>query len=208
MNVVRNLALDAFVAEMGEECVLAEVLVRRVGSGFELRHVGDREMAKDAMTNVQGILNDKSLKELREVAQLTEGGEFRALKSAPNLRRGWRAVVRDVEELGLALNFLYPGAVADWFAVKAGRGVVTNYREFTGRQTGMYRVTAMLSDERAGEVARVCCDRRLCLKRRLWTVAGLAVDDGEGKSVIPCLEPCAILLEFARKAMRAEQASS
>jgi hypothetical protein len=36
-------------------------------------------------------------------------------------------------------------------------------------------------------------------------VAGLAADGAEEKSLIPCLEPCAVLLEFARKAMRIEQ---
>jgi hypothetical protein len=43
------------------------------------------------------------------------------------------------------------------------------------------------------------------LKRRLWTVNGLASDAAEEKSLIPCLEPCALLLELARKAMRIEQ---
>ena len=35
--------------------------------------------------------------------------------------------------------------------------------------------------------------------------AGLAPDATAGKSVIPCLEPCAILMEAARSAVRAEQ---
>ena len=34
---------------------------------------------------------------------------------------------------------------------------------------------------------------------------GLAAEAVEEKSLIPCLEPCAVLLEFARKAMRMEQ---
>ena len=113
--------------------------------------------------------------------------------------------VRHVEELGLALNCLYPGAVADWFAVRSGRGAVTNYREFTGRQTGMYRITAMLPDALAADAAGACCDRRFCLKQRLWTVPGLPSDNEKEKSAIPCLEACAIMLEFARTVMRMEQ---
>jgi hypothetical protein len=69
----------------------------------------------------------------------------------------------------------------------------------------MYRVTTLLNDEQAGQVTRACCAPRFCLKRRLWTVAGLEPDPAEAKSLIPCLEPCAILLEFARKAVRLEQ---
>jgi hypothetical protein len=82
---------------------------------------------------------------------------------------------------------------------------VTHYREFTERQTGMYRVTTMLNDGQAAQMTRACCHRRFCLKRRLWTVGGLPTDNSGEKSLIPCLEPCAILLEFARKAWRIEQ---
>ena len=194
MNVVGNPALEAFVAQMGDEFVLGQVRILRRGEGFELRHVDDRE-GKDL----------KVVRDLKEIAQCTEDRTFRPLKSAPNLRRGWRAEVRDAEELGLALNSLYPGAVADWFAVRSGRAQPTNYREFTARQTGMYRITAMLSDALAAEATGACCDRKFCLKQRLWTVPGLAVDDAKQKSAIPCLEPCAIMLEFARKVMRMEQ---
>ena len=34
---------------------------------------------------------------------------------------------------------------------------------------------------------------------------GLAADNSDAKSLIPCLEPCAVLLEFARTAVRIEQ---
>ena len=192
----RNPALETFVAQIGDEYVLAQVLIRKTGTGFEVRHINDRD-AKDL----------KIVKDLRQTSQFTDTGAFRPLKSAPNLRRGWRAELCDADQLGLALNYLYPGAIADWFAVHSGRAQPTNYREFTARQTGMYRITAMLSDERAGEATKACCDRRFCLKQRLWTVPGVSADDRAAKSTIPCLEPCAIMLEFARKVMRMEQES-
>src|SRR6185436_15293428 len=50
------------------------------------------------------------------------------------------------------------------------------------------------------------CHKTFCLKRRLWSVAGLDPDSPSEKTLVPCLEPCAVLLEFARKAMRIEQA--
>jgi len=192
--IVANPALEAFVAEIRDEFVLGQVLIRRAGQGFELRHVEDR--ARDDLSAV---------KELRETAQFTDAGAFRPLKSAPNLTNRWKANLRDAEELWLALNFLYPGAVADWFAVRNGRARPTNYREFTARQTGMYRITAMVSDVLAAEATRACCDRKFCLKQRFWSVAELGTDDAKTKSAIPCLEPCAIMLEFTRKVMRMEQ---
>lgn len=193
MTASGNPALEAFVAQLGDEFVLAQVLIRKRGTSFELRHVADAN--KEVPEN----------SDLRRIAQFTEAGAFRPLKSAPTLRAGWRMEARGVEELGLALNYLYPGAVADWFAARSPNPPVTHYREFTARQTGMYRITAMLSDERAAETARVCCDASNCLKRRLWTVPSMAPDPASAKSVIPCLEPCAIMLEFARKTFRADQ---
>lgn len=142
---------------------------------------------------------------MRALALDTATGAFRPLKSAPNLRSGWRALPADETELGEALQHLHPGAIADWFAAQAQPAPVTHYREFTDRQTGIYGVTAMLSDGQAAVMTRACCHRRFCLKRRWWTVGGLEPDPVGAKSLIPCLEPCAILLEFARKALRLEQ---
>lgn len=198
MTATPNPALRQFAAQLGDAFILAQVLVCTRHQGFELRHIADRSADVRQLREVRP-------EALRTLAQFTSDGAFRPLKSAPNLASGWRAVAADVEQLGVALEGLYPGAVADWFAAHGPEPPVTHYREFTGRQTGMYRVTTMLDDVQAGRVAVACCDARFCLKRRLWTVPRLAPDDPGAKSVIPCLEPCAVLLEFARKAVRLEQ---
>jgi hypothetical protein len=196
--MVKNPALSAFVAGFETESVFGQVWIRRMNRGFELRHVADRECDPAALR----LLGEN---DIRPLAQFTASGAFRPLKSAPNLQRGWRATPRNEETLGAALNLLYPGAVADWFAAQAPLPPVTSYREFTGRQTGMYRITTRLDDAAAGAVIRACCHEDFCLKRRLWTVDGLPPDPPAAKSALPCLEPCAILLESARKAARASQ---
>jgi hypothetical protein len=193
-----NPAMTKFVAQLGEELLLAQVLIRRTAHGYELRHVDDRDRNAAELRLV-------AASELRRLAQYMASGAFRPLKSAPNLQTQWRAVVASPAEMELALDALYPGAVADWFAAQATPPPLTSFREFTERQTGMYRITAMLNDGAAAPVIRACCHRQFCLKRRLWTVAGLAQDEAKEKSLIPCLEPCAVLLEFARKVTRIEQ---
>lgn len=204
MAAVNNPALAAFCAALSSELLLAQVLVRREATGYALRHVRDREAAPESLRTVP-------VTELRALANHTAAGEFRPIKAAPNLRAGWLCRVASDTELELALSQLYPGALADWFAVaQAERGLitrapVTHYRDFTARQTGMYRITTMLTDPQAAQVIRACCDARFCLKRRHWTVDGLASDAAAAKSLIPCLEPCAVMLEFARKAVRIEQ---
>jgi hypothetical protein len=194
--LIANPALEAFVAEIAEELVMAEVLVKRCQTAFRLTHRVD---AGDPGLRVV------SLPELRQLAQFTVSKQFRPLRSAPTLQRGWCFVATKEEELEAGLEAIYPGGIADWFAIRQGRDPVTHYRQFTGRQTGMYRVATFLSDGQAGQVARAGCDRRFCLKQRLWSVEGLKPDSVENKSMIPCLEPCAVLLEFARTAARLEQ---
>jgi hypothetical protein len=198
-------ALQAFAATTSSQIDFGQLQIRRLAGGFELRHVADREREGAGLELVAQA-------ELRRLAQFTAGGAFRPLKSAPNLRAGWRAIVPDEPALGLALDHLYPGAVADWFAVESIGGAtqtpkITSYREFANRQTGMYRITSLLDDASAVTMVRACCHRDFCLKRRLWTINGFlpAPDSVSEKSLIPCLEPCAILLEFARKIARLEQ---
>lgn len=204
MAVVNNPALAACCASLASELVLAQVLVRRQAADFELRHINDRDTAAAGLKVVP-------VGELRALANHTATGEFRPIKAAPNLRNGWLCRAASEAELELALNQLYPGAIADWFAVQQAehglitRAPVTDYREFTARQSGMYRITTLLTNAQAAQVIPACCNSRFCLKRRLWTVDGLAPDAPSAKSLIPCLEPCAVMLEFARKAVRIEQ---
>ncbi|MBI5772749.1 MAG: hypothetical protein HZA89_03275 [Verrucomicrobia bacterium] len=198
VTVFENPALKCFLAETGAETQWAQVLLRRNGSGWELRHISDRD---GAAAELRQVAPDG----LRAVAQFTAGGAFRPLKAAPTLQRGWRCLAPDAAALETALNQLYPGALADWFAARASPPPVTHFREFTNRQSGMYRIAQSLTDAQAAVVIHATCDARLCLKRRLWTVDGLEADGAGEKSVIPCLEPCAVLLEAARKAARAEQ---
>ncbi len=195
--------MQAFVEEVKGECVWGQVLVEG-GNSFRLRHLSDR--AADLAS-----LKAVTIPELRKIATFNSAGEFRPLHAAPDLPPGWICSCKTAEELWRALQELYPGSVADWFAVRNGAPPVTGYREFTNRQSGMYRITQSLSDTAAAQVVRSCCPARLCLKSRFWTAEGLPPDvvgRGDGttaKSTIPCLEPCAILLELARKAARIYQ---
>jgi hypothetical protein len=191
-------ALARFLASFDSETVVGQVLIQHDPGGFELRHVGDRTCPSAELERV-------GVGQLRTLAQTTAAGAFRPLKSAPNLRSGWRSVAASAAELGVALDSLHPGFLADWLAAQSGAPPLTPYREFTQRQTGMYRITQMLEDAPATAMVATCCDAQFCLKRRWWTVAALAPDAPETKSIIPCLEPCAVLLEFARQAQRLEQ---
>lgn len=198
MSFESNPAIHAFVVSFQKDICIAQVWVARQETGFELRHADDRRKGAADLSEV-------AVADLRRFARETEKGAFRPLKSAPDLRTGWRCVVAGQRELEEALSVLYPGAIADWFTEGREGRSATDYRAFTGRQTGMYRLTQKLDDALVGEVVRSVCDKRFCLKRRLWDAPGLEVDSEANKSMIPCLEPCALLLEFSRTTMRMEQ---
>jgi hypothetical protein len=89
----------AFLAAWDTEIVFGQALVRRLERGFELRHLADRAAAPDTLAALSGT-------ELRDWAQWAAGGAFRPLKSAPNLRAGWRAVAADDTALELLLHYL------------------------------------------------------------------------------------------------------
>lgn len=136
----------------------------------------------------------------REIAKLTGSGEYRPLKSAPNLRRGWEINASGAVELSVAMNYLYPAGVVHWHLHREGMLEVTNYRQNAARQTGMYKRVQRLSDGGVQNAARACCEDAVCLKKTLWDVdedTPLEMDRGRG--YIPCPEPCSIFVSFARR---------
>ena len=92
-----NPALREFVTRLGDELVVAQVLVSRRGQAFDLRHVEDRAA-------LAGELREVKPDALRTLAQFAANGAFRPLKSAPDLPSGWRAFATNAGELGIALE--------------------------------------------------------------------------------------------------------
>jgi hypothetical protein len=184
-----------WVEEAPEGRVFAQVRVRRLPEGgFELRHVDD------ARTEGVDLALHEDARDAREISKLTEGGEYRPLKSAPNLRRGWLLRVPDGATLAVAMNYLYPAALVHWHLEREGRLEITHYRQNAARQSGIYKRVQRLSDEGARNAALACCEDAVCLKRRLWDVdEETPLDEGRGNGEIPCPEPCSVFVSFARR---------
>ncbi len=192
MAVAARESFAAWICESPSGRVFGQVLVRREQGGYSLRH------EEDADTEDLRIHQDP--RAAREISRLTENGEHRPLKSAPNLRRGWMLRVGDVRELGVAMDYLYPAGVVHWHMDLEGTLTLTSYRENAARQSGIYKRVQRLSDRGVQDAARACCEDEVCLKRTLWDVDGdtpLAMDRGRGD--IPCPEPCSVFVSFARR---------
>jgi len=140
------------------------------------------------------------------IALYDDAGNYRPLKSAPNLRHGWRLDVQSPSDLRLALDFLYPAAVGNWRARLRGELVPTPLRATLGRQTGMYRVTAKLTDPQAAELKDSFCQAG-CLRRILWTVTAAdpenPAEDLPGSIPLLCTEACNLFVAAARKIVKA-----
>jgi hypothetical protein len=173
--------------------IFGQVIVRPARPfGYSLRHTDD--------VGKEGLRVSEDPHAAREIARRTEGGEYRPLKSSPNLRRGWELRVADARSLATAMNYLYPAGVVHWYLHREGRLNLTSFRENAARQSGIYKRVQRLSDQGVLDAAVACCEDSVCLKKTLWDVDDdtlLDVDRGEGE--IPCPEPCSIFVSFARR---------
>lgn len=156
-----------------------------------------------------------------EIARFDDAGAYRPLKTAPNLRHGWRLVLANLEEASLAIDHFYPGRAAAYEAWRKHSLGTTPLRDTLARQTGMYRVAAKVSDEQADVVvANVCRSDGGCLRTILWKRDRKGREaskllppskfdpgfdqSGRGEDARPllCQEACNILVAEIRKAMK------
>src|SRR5207244_8473866 len=100
-----------------------------------------------------------------EIAKHDDVGNYRPLKTAPNLRHGWRLELETLEDLRRALDYFYPGRLAVFAAWKSDQLQTTPLRETLNRQSGMYRVEAKISDCQINYlVADFCRSNGGCLR--------------------------------------------
>jgi hypothetical protein len=205
LEKIENPWLRAFLEQPWQEycsagrmAVVGELVVLRQDNEFNLRHGRDLQ---------HWPLKEITLAEARTIANFTENGEFRPLKSKYGLQRGWIFKTSAPDEVADALQIFYPNALADrWHAVRAEFNGATTFRFFALRQTGMYRITKFLKEEDVKRVIGNVCNKT-CFKQRLWTYEW-PLKQRVDMQKIPCLEPCAVFMEAARKEVRALQEKS
>jgi sirohydrochlorin cobaltochelatase len=156
-----------------------------------------------------------------EIAHYDDEGNYRPLKTAPNLRHGWQLQLVDVLALRIAVDHFYPGRLAMFAAWKANRLTTTPLRATLDRQSGMYRIAAKISDQQLDPlIANYCRSDGGCLRTILWkrnaagSVASTKLPPEKfdpaqtagGERTIPllCQEACNLLVAECRKAIKRE----
>lgn len=195
---------------------IGQVLIVKNGAGFALCH---REDEARAQLEVFHSPNDAA-----GIARFDDAGQYRPLKTAPNLRHGWRLEVTDKTALLLALEGFYPGRMAALAAWESNRLTTTPLRATLNRQSGMYRAAARISDDQADAVIGRFCRSEGgepgCLRTILWArdetrarpSLRLPLDKfiapldqtGRGENVMPllCQEACNLLVAEIRSVVK------
>ncbi len=195
---------------------IGQIEIGQKEPGFTLSHRDDA-----ARKDLEAF---RSPNDAAELAKFDDEGNYRPLKTAPNLRHGWRLELADLDALERALDLFYPARLAALATWEAHRLTATPLRETLGRQTGMYRLAAKISDDEIDAlVGRVCRSQGGapgCLRTILWPrdATGarpslrLPLDKfiapldqtGRGENVMPllCQEACNVLVAEARRALK------
>lgn len=186
---------------MGELAILGQ---------YELRHYLD--------CAAEGLALHSGPQAAHEIALYDDAGNYRPLKTAPTLRRGWRLTLETIEELHEALDFFYPAMLAARLAMQQERLLITPLRASLNRQSGMYAITRKISDPDADRlVGSFCRSDGGCLKTILWQIApGVPItslppekfDPSASRGGIPllCAEACNLLVAKVREAVKKETA--
>lgn len=204
-------AIEHFLAAAvsSGECCIGEVVITALGGNFSLRHRDDEE--RDDFVEFQGP--ERAL----EIARYDDAGDFRPLKTAPNLRHGWRLKLADLRELQRALDYFYPGRLAILSAWQSNQLTTTTLRDTLNRQSGMYRIAAKITDpDIESVVGTVCRTDGGCLRQILWRrdrtgsipSTQLPSDKYQPETIahrlVPllCQEACAVLINECRNATK------
>ena len=148
-----------------------------------------------------------------EIARYDDAGNYRPLKTAPNLRHGWQLSLKSLEQVRLALDFLYPAAMGTALAFTRKTLKEIDLRQTLARQTGMYAITQKITDQQAdATILRTCNHQHGCIRRILWSVSsGHPTPFSHRPSEIPwsntelpilCAEACNLLVAAARKTVK------
>jgi sirohydrochlorin cobaltochelatase len=104
-----------------------------------------------------------------EIAKFVDAGNYRPLKTAPNLRHGWKILARDLLQVEQVIDAIYPGRLAVLRAFKSGQLTTTSLRKTLNRQSGMYRIARKISEQEIdGLVGNFCRSDGRCLRTILW----------------------------------------
>jgi sirohydrochlorin cobaltochelatase len=188
--------LTQFMERTPSPWQIGEIVIRPAeGGSFLLTHRDDLESDPASLRRLP------SAEDLRELIRLDREGNFRPLRAAPNLRRGWLLRAPDLPGLQLAFDYLYPAGLANWTLWNHDALPTTPWSETAERQTGRFRIVREIDDAAIKELVAAHC-RPGCLKQRLWSPAAQSLEIGPHEIPLLCPEACNFLVGKAREKLK------
>lgn len=174
-----------------------------LGDWFQMCHAGDQGQS--------GLEVFDDPHDASRIALLDDAGNHRPLKTAPNLRRGWILKLSSSADLRLAIDLLYPAALANWRGFLRGEPLATPLRRTFDRQTGMYRITGLTTNLEAEKILNTVC-KPGCLRQILWPIpAGIPFRSPvleNGRIPLLCTDACSLLISEARRVVKGRPSES
>lgn len=184
-------AIDAGIDRIGQ------IHIGREGGGFRLVHIDDAGKG--------GLEEFRDPHDASTIALWDDAGVYRPIKTGPNLRRGWVLLLPDLAALHLAIDLFYPASLGNWRSVLLGESPATPLRDTVNRQTGMYRVTGLVTDEEARGLLETVC-RPGCTRTILWPLRSgapqRAVPAPAGGIPLLCTDCCAPFIASVRTTVK------
>lgn len=129
---------------------------------------------------------------LRRHTRTDASGRYRPLSGARTLPPGWEVETGPALPLDVAIETVYPLALAHMRQFAAGSLRVVSLDEVLGRQTGRYADALRLPGEGRALAAELLCGQ--CVRVPVWWGKACAAEE------IPCPEPCSVLVALCREA--------
>src|SRR6516164_1239164 len=129
---MQDLIEEVFNGVAAPFCFGQILVQKKEGAGFVVSHRDDESLDQ--------LQTHQNVEDAVEIAKYDDAGNYRPLKTAPNLRHGWRLDLATHEELRRSLDYFYPGRLAVFAAWQNACLKTTPLRETLDRQSGMYRV--------------------------------------------------------------------
>ena len=159
-----------------------ELTIEPIGTGWTIR---------GPVSSAQSQAIDASAGGLRQWIRFDASGRYRPLTGARSLAADRSAEARDDAALVAALETIYPLSTRHITQAAEGTLQPRSLDSVLARQSGRYETAAGLSE--AGRHAAVDV---LCVRTPVWEGAALPAHTC---SIIPCPEPCSVMVSFCRE---------
>jgi sirohydrochlorin cobaltochelatase len=176
---------------------MGEVIIRPTpgGGSYHVLHLDDLELDPATLRILP------SPEHLREMIRHDSHGNFRPLRAAPNLPRGWLVHAPYLETLQMALDYIYPGELANWSLWLQTALPITPWQETAGRQSGRFHIVNEIDEPALQELTAQVCQPG-CLKQKLWPATAQRLNAPLDEIPLICPEACNYFVSKAREKLK------